>query len=505
LAATPFAGINGAVLPLPIRASKQGSDDQQSVLRGFIWVAAFVVILSALTRSVNHDESQYVAAVALMRQGLPYRDFAYLQTPLQPLLFSPLAYLPAGWTLIGSRAANAALGFITIVLLAVTLRGRASQKATLVAVAALLCTDAFLLASSLARNDALAMMLLAAALPPLLLATETKSARMFALGGLALGLAVSAKISAALPAAGAVLFILWRGRHYGSSSLLALVAGLLFGLVPALVMALLAPGPFLFDVFAYNLEAPVQWWSSISAAAELEPLRRAVKLLGFASQGSILVALISIPIDQNSTEDRLILNFMIVAGLVASFLPKPALVQYMVPLLPPLFARFALALDSAPAVSRKALLILTGVGSIAGLVSGLVVRFDGLELFRSVHSGRQVALLAKNGPVVTLSSEFVAGDGVLLDPRFAAGPFLYRTHGQLARAAQAEGRAVTAESVNDALTLHPPAVVVVGAEGNSFPPIFPEGLDQPLITWSENHHYRPVQLGGGLVALVRGL
>ena len=45
----------------------------------------------AAFRPIDHDEGQYVGAVAMMRFGLPYRDFAYLQTPLQPLLFAPLA------------------------------------------------------------------------------------------------------------------------------------------------------------------------------------------------------------------------------------------------------------------------------------------------------------------------------------------------------------------------------------------------------------------------------
>src|SRR6476660_5815366 len=214
--------------------------DRQGMSTGFLWAAAFVIALSALIRSVNHDESQYVAAIALMRRGLPHRDFAYLQTPLQPLLLSPFAYLPAGWVLIGARTANALFGFATILLVQRALRNRASPLATVAALAALLCTDAFLLASSLARNDALAMFFLAAALPPLLSAMEPGSARMFALGGLALGLATSSKINAALPAAGAGLFLLLRARRYGARPLLAFGAGLFLGLLPTLVLASVA-------------------------------------------------------------------------------------------------------------------------------------------------------------------------------------------------------------------------------------------------------------------------
>ena len=52
---------------------------------------AVLLCLLAIARPVDHDESQYVAAATLSGAGLiPYRDYAYLQTPLQPLLFAPI-------------------------------------------------------------------------------------------------------------------------------------------------------------------------------------------------------------------------------------------------------------------------------------------------------------------------------------------------------------------------------------------------------------------------------
>jgi hypothetical protein len=73
---------------------------------------ALLLGLSLLTRPISHDEGQYVGAIALMRSGLPYRDFAYLQTPLQPLLLAPLSFLSAGWLLVGARVANALFGWL---------------------------------------------------------------------------------------------------------------------------------------------------------------------------------------------------------------------------------------------------------------------------------------------------------------------------------------------------------------------------------------------------------
>ena len=64
-----------------------------------LWLLlALALAALAMARPIDHDESQYVAAAVLSAHGLmPYRDFAYLQTPLQPLLFAPIASLGGIW------------------------------------------------------------------------------------------------------------------------------------------------------------------------------------------------------------------------------------------------------------------------------------------------------------------------------------------------------------------------------------------------------------------------
>ena len=58
---------------------------------GFLAVLALFVSLALIIPS-DHDEGQYVAAAHFVANGLrPYRDFPYLQTPLQPYLTAPLA------------------------------------------------------------------------------------------------------------------------------------------------------------------------------------------------------------------------------------------------------------------------------------------------------------------------------------------------------------------------------------------------------------------------------
>ena len=145
---------------------------------------------------------------------------------------------------------------------------------------------------------------------------------------------------------------------------------------------------------------------------------------------------------------------------------------------------------------------MAAAGSVAGLASSFVARVGAVDLAHAAVVGRQVAGIVGPGTVATLSPQYVAGGDVSLDERFAAGPFLYRTRGELARIAAAEGRAATIESFDEAFERRAPSVIVVGAEKQSFPG-FPEGLDQPLIAWAMAHGYRPMQLGAGMTAFVR--
>jgi 4-amino-4-deoxy-L-arabinose transferase-like glycosyltransferase len=465
--------------------------------------AAVVIAAGVLVRASNHDESQYVAAIALMRGGWPYVDFAYLQTPLQPLLLAPLAWLPAGWLHLAARSANGLFGFATVAILYLALRRRTKMPSLLAALGALVCTDAFLLASSLARNDALPMMLLAAAIAALLRGLDGRQRRWFALAGLALGLAVSAKINAALPAAGAGLFLLLRFRRIGGAAILAFGAGALAGLLPTLVMALVAPAEFRFDVFTYSLAAPALWWSDLGQAADLDPMHRIAKLIAFAALGASLPALAAAVLDRRrGDDDRLLLDLMIAGGVVAAYLPVPFFTQYLVPLLAPLFARFALALESLDGLLRRRLLVATAIGCVAGLVVAFGVRFSRFDVVDSIRLGRQVEVLAGGGPVVTLSPERIAGGSLRLDPRFAAGPFLYRTHGDLGRLAESRGRAVALDGLAGALDAKPPSVVLVGGEAERRGQVYPDGLDEPLVRWAADRNYRPVNLESGFTALV---
>lgn len=476
-------------------------------LTGLLSAAAVLIALSILVRPINHDEGQYVAAIALMRGGLPYRDFAYLQTPLQPLLLSPLALLPAGWLLLGARCVNGLFALATLKTIAFALRGRAGGRHITIALAALLCTESFLFSASVARNDALPMLLLAGAITALLRAIDRPRGTMLLGGaGLLLGLATAAKISFAVPAAGAALFLLVRAREFGGRAILLFAAGAIAGVLPIIVLGALAPAAFRFDVFTYSLNAPAQWWTAIGDRGMLAPAHRIGELLKLALLGPVLVAIAAAAIDRRRTPDRLLLDLMILGGLIGAYMPEPAFAQYLVPLLPPLFARFALALDGSPS-RRGWLLGLTAAAAIAGLawtaIYGVRAAARGPELSAAVKQGRAVARLAAGGPIVTLAPERAAGADTNVDPGFVTGPFLYRINGALARQALRDGFSPNWQAIGPALAARPPAVILVGAEPKARPPLHPRGLEAPLAAWAMTHRYTPVALGDGFVALVR--
>jgi len=470
---------------------------------------ALLLGISILVRGLNHDEGQYVGAIALMRHGWPYVDFAYLQTPLQPLVLSPLAFIPAGWLLLVARIANALFALGTIWLLGNALEGRAKPENILVALTALVCTEPFLWGASLARNDALPMLLLAGAVAALLRSLEEpKRIINLSIGGLLLGLAISTKISAAVPAAGALLFVLLRTPKFGVAALLAFCVSAIVGLMPSILLALTSPAQFRFDVFEYSLQAPAQWWSSVGRANMLEFPNRIARLLGFASEGVILIGLLAAALDRRRSDDCLLLELMVIGGAIGSYMPEPAYPQYLIPVLPVLVPRFALALDNLGYRWRRPMIALTMVSCALGLQYSvhLAIRAweHGSSLVAAVTQARRAARIAAGRSVITLSPEVIAGGDTNLDRRFATGPFLYRTFGPLSADALRFGYSPNWQRIARDLDSRPPGLILIGGEAQPHPH-HPDGLDGALVRWAKTRGYKAVPLGKqGFILFVQG-
>ncbi len=469
-------------------------------MRALLAVLALLLAIIVAT-PVDHDESQYVAAVAAMRDGLPYRDFAYLQTPLQPLLFAPFGLLPPGWLVAGLRLANAVCALGTLGIVAATLRRHGAGARTIgLACGLMLASDVFLFAGTVARNDALPMLLFTGGLAGALRLAERDGGGRgaAALGGLLMGAAISAKISYALPAAavGAALLML---RLLPVPCLVAIVFGGMLGLSPTLVLAGLAPQAAWFGIIDYSLIAPHQWQRLLGQPEMLSAPVKLLRLLSFAVLGAPLLALVlaamarrreGLAADTAMGRRAWLLDAAILGGLLAAYLPDPSYRQYLVPVLPPLFLR--LGLIRWP--THRGWRIAAGLSAVAGLApTGIALAtavVAGSPLLAVIRDAAAIGQATGGGAVATLAPERVVGAGVTIDRRFIAGPFLFRMMPPAAGHIPAAWDAVGAGRVDAAFAAVPPAALLTGTERRPFRG-HPGGLDAVLEDWARRHGWRP--------------
>ncbi len=432
----------------------------------------FAFLALAMARPIDHDESQYVAAAVLSAKGLlPYRDYVYLQTPLQPLLMAPVAALAGAWAWPALRLVNALLGWLTVVGVYVTARrSGAGERAALTAALGLAACDILLFSAAMARNDALPAAMLAGAMVAMA-GRPTRANGVLA--GLLLAGAATAKISYALPATAVGLWMLWRRERMGWLAVGALL--------PALLVAWLwwlAPADALFGVLTFPAKAPAEFYAhrpwKLSLAA------KAVDTLKFLALGPALLAAAA------AVRGRAFQGpwpWLAIAGLIAALLPEPTWRQYWLPALPPLFVMAALAIERCP--PNRAIRLAAIPFVAAGLAPSLIALGSGGGMLAAMRERAAIAdALGARGPVATLSPQFVADP----DPRFATGPFAFRIRRFLPPGDEAARRIVTPRTLTAQFAARPPAAILVGGEGKWTSGT--DGADAPLEAWARANGWR---------------
>ena len=448
---------------------------------------AIVLIVLALLRPVDHDESQYVAAAILTAQGLlPYKDFAYLQTPLQPYLFAPIAALAGIWTWPALRIANALLGAATIAAVHRAARiGGASTRAATFAAALFATCDILLFSIGTARNDALPAACLALALPAIVRTARDEASRRDAiLIGALLAAAATAKISYALPALTYGIWTLFRADRRPWWTLL----GTLPFVALTTALFLQAPEGFLFGVIGFPGQAPTEWYQS--RPWKLSNTAKIIDTLKFLGLGPALLAIVATTGRRHRW--HLILDLLILAGLIAALAPVPTWRQYLLPMLPALFVRLALVWHAHP--PGKAMRIAAVVFACAGLAptveavaSGGIPMLDAMRdaaVVREILDREHVA-----GPVATLSPQFLPGRAI--DPRFATGPFYFRSTALLD--ARQEYALHLVSQARTHLLDYPSAILTDGEGAWSSGD---DQIDAVLAAYARSHGYRPVPVPG---------
>ncbi|HTG39497.1 DUF2029 domain-containing protein [Sphingomonas sp.] len=448
-----------------------------------ILVTLALAVLS-LVRPLDHDESQYVAAAALSADGLlPYRDYAYLQTPLQPLLFAPIAALAGTWTWPALRLANALLAALAVIATYVAARrAGASERSALIAALGFAVCDILLFSAATARNDALPVAMLAGALA-LIAGPAPNRTRAFATGLLLAG-AAAAKISYALPAAA---WGIWALTHRAHRPLWVAAGALPAALLTGWLWSL-APDDFVFGTLTFPAQAPADYYAD--RPWKLSLAAKAVDTLKFLALGPALLAIIAAAGHRVGPWPWLAL-----AGLVAALLPEPTWRQYLLPMLPPLFVAAALAIDHArpeARIRRAAPLFV-----VAGLAPSLIALFPGapamLAAMResaAIRAGLDTASV--RGPVATLSPQFLPATGRRPDPRFATGPFAFRIRAFLPPSAEAPRRIITPRTLSAQFDRQPPAAILTGGEARWTSGS--DALESPLDHWAQTRGWRAVPL-----------
>jgi len=476
--------------------------------RGAFAIAGLTLWLIGLAfvRKLSIDESQYIASAVLTAQGLlPYRDYAYLQTPLQPFAFAPLQWLFAGHVLIAMRLTNALLGGGTVLLVFGTARRLgASGGAALVAAAMLTVCEPFTWSVGVARNDMLPSLLMMLGL--FAIAKGITGARMFG-AGVAFGLAAGVKISYAVPAATVFLAAIWTRDPARWRTAISFAAGVSVGLVPTLILILLAPRQFLAEAIVFPALGPEQYYTEIGKAWRLGP-NRFLRLLIAAAIGPALIASVEIAWRGRTAQwlAHAVQRAMLAAaigGLIGAALNRPFQIFYLLPALPPLFVLAALMLGERRPNWLKAVWALSIAAGIVP-VGAWIVNAKKADIMPTLDAQRRadalgVALRANHveGPIATLAGQFVPDAGADIDRRFAAGPFLYRTREFVSPDQAREWQVVTRDQPGS-LPDQPPAAIVLGDYPDVQPPQELQLADQARALG-----YRPIAEADGLQIWMR--
>jgi hypothetical protein len=376
-------------------------------------------------------------------------------------------------------------------------------------------TAAFQFSASVIRNDMLPTMLSAMAIGLTLLALHHCRPRFWFAAGLLFGLAIAAKLSFGPIALAVGLFAIFSGGRCGLRAASWLAAGGAVGILPMLLIWTIAPDAFGYGVLTFGATGPFAWYTANGAGNELTLLEKMSDLLLYLVRGPALVALLILAGNWYATRHRVrspgrrLAIWMVAGGLIGAALPTPSQLQYVMPLIPPLALALGYFLDDAKHRSFSARQTILGVLSLAA-IPGLVevsrdvaaMAFNGspvLETTDAAHwvggTVRAMTPWDRGDTVATLSAHQIIDSGLQLDPRFAAGPFVYRTGWTLTQAQARQVKTMIPANLGD-MDRDPPDAILVGYEaGTRKLPLSP---DKGLIAYARARAYRMIAMPDGI-------
>lgn len=469
--------------------------------------------LTAIATPFDHDESQYVAGAYFGSRLLIFRDFLYLQPPLHAWTYAPLAWLFPDHMVLAMRLATAVTALCTLTTLWIAQRvAGVSRDSAAIATLLVAATAAFQFTGAVVRNDMLPTLLSAMGLLVSLLALRHCTGKYWFAAGTLFGLAIATKLNFAPLGLMTGLFVLLTGGRCGFRAASCLALGAAAGMAPMVLIWAAAPDAFFYGVLTYGATAPHAWYAANGAFGELALWEKLADLVKYLWKGPALVALILLCANWIATRGRIrspgrrLAIWMTGGALIGAALPTPSQVQYVMPLLAPLALAIGYLLDDARRWSftrRQALLGLLCLAAIPGLLA--TVR-DVVAMTRNGSpvlaadagarwAGKTVRAMGGGTDVVTLSPHMILGSGLDLDPRFAAGPFAWRTGWTMGPVLARQVHAMIPATLGD-LDRAPPAAILTGYEGGTRK--LPMRPDDALNAYARRHGYRMLAMPDGV-------
>lgn len=468
--------------------------------------------LTAIATPFDHDESQYIAGAYFSGRMILFRDFLYLQPPLHAWTFAPLAWAFPAHMAIAMRLATGVLALCVLALLMAAQRiAGVSRDSAALATLLMGATAAFQFTASVVRNDMLPTMFSSMGMAAALLALRHCRPAYWIASGVAFGLAISTKLSFAPLAIAVGLFALTAGGRRGMRPACLLAIGGSAGLIPTVLALVAMPGTFLYGVVTFAATGPFAWYAANGLGMELGMTEKVMDLIQYLATGPMLVALLLLAGNWWATRHRVrspgrrLAIWMIAGGFVGAAIPTPTHVQYLAPMLPPLALALGYFLDDARHwgfAARESALGLLALAAIPGLYESsrdiVAMLRNGspmIETTRAAHWAGDMVRGISGGPVATLSPHLLLDSGLSLDPRLAAGPFVYRTGSSLTEAQARTLKVLTPATLPD-LDRDPPAAILVGYEGGTRK--MPLRPDDGLIAYARARAYRMVAMPDGV-------
>lgn len=465
----------------------------------FLIVSAVVfpmVLGLGMTRGLNHDEHQHIAAGALVaREGLvPYRDFPHFHTPYlafgYAVLFRATDHLLTSARQLSVLCATAILGIIGSFAY-VLLRKNGRLFASLVSagcVSLALTTTLFTQTAGRAWNHEPSLLLVLLALIAHIAGLRSARLAWFAASGVLLGLAIGTRITCAPLVAPFALAPLLYPRRWKLrwGQIISFGGGLLVGLAGLIYLFAIAPEQAVFDNFGFAEANIVYRFSEGEPRTMTLPtkLRFFFKEIIRPDAALFLVGLLPVIVaylvnrrsGRRPQFELLFLLLLLPFVLVGSFAPSPAFDQYFFPLVPLLLLCGLYSLAAVP-VENAWFRRVTSLGAAAVVLSvAMGARaFDDVEDYfnpakwegaRLHRRAQEIRLHVSNGKILTLAPAYPLEAGLSIYPPFSTGPFAWRVSPYVEPATAARIGIVSPTTLKDLLSAAPPAGVLVGFEEN---------------------------------------